>query len=211
MKLILHSYRRCPFCIRVRILLALKKIPYELIEEPLREWTPWMKAWSEKTGERARVPVLRAVLDDGIETIIPESNTINIFLDTYDSAPEYMPEEGTSAYAEMLEWFLWCAKELKPILDIYKYGVDRIFVKEVHGVHTEALSTCLKKLETALSGKQYLLEERLTLADIAIIPFIRQIMRTREGEFDFTPFPRIEAWSNILLQTEWFEREVMKK
>ena len=65
MTFILHNYRRCPFCIRTRILLHLKNIPYEIVEEPLREWTPWMKEWAFANNERARVPVLRYVLDVG--------------------------------------------------------------------------------------------------------------------------------------------------
>jgi glutathione S-transferase len=95
MKLILHSYRRCPFCIRTRILLYLKGLEYEVVEEPLREWTPWMKDWTFATGERARVPVLRYVLDVGVEKIIPESNEINLFVDSMDGNPEYTPERDT--------------------------------------------------------------------------------------------------------------------
>ena len=60
-------------------------------------------------------------------------------------------------------------------------------------------------------GKNYLIEERLTLADIAIIPFIRQTMRTREGEFDMTPYPRVLAWANGMLETLWFKDIMLKK
>ncbi len=210
MKLILHNYMRCPFCIRTRTLLALKKIPYEIVEEPLRVWTPWMKEWSGRTGERPRVPVLRYVLDEGVEKIMPESNDINFFLDSIDGAPEFTPDIESPAHNEMLMWFAWCAKELKPILDLYKYGENRIFDKEKHVFHTEALQKLIQKLEEALKDKKYLIEERLTLADIAIIPFMRQILRTREGEFDFTPYPRVLAWTNNVIESDWFKAEVMR-
>ncbi len=211
MKLILHSYRRCPFCIRTRILLYLKKISYEIVEEPLREWTDWMREWSESNGEQARVPVLRVLNDDGTEKIIPESNDINQFLDAMDGRQEFTPELKSSAYAEMLTWFDWCAKDLKVTLDLFKYGEGRIFDAEKHPGHTKQLHVHVEKLEEALKDKQYLLEERLTLADIAIIPFIRQIMRTREGEFDFTLYPRVLAWTNSIIETDWFKNEVMQK
>ncbi len=225
---------RCPFCIRTRTLLALKKIPYEIIEEPLRVWTPWMKEWSLRTGERPRVPVLRYVLDEGsekrtlgasqdleqslrkvysvgtTEKIMPESNDINFFLDSLDGAPEYTPDIESPAHNEMLMWFAWCAKELKPILDLYKYGENRVFDKEKHVFHTEALGKLIEKLEEALKDKKYLIEERLTLADIAIIPFMRQIMRTREGEFNFAPYPRVLAWTNSVVESDWFKKEVMR-
>lgn len=211
MKLILHSYRRCPFCIRTRILLYLKKIPYEIVEEPLREWTPWMKEWSSASGERARVPVLRVVGDDEREEIIPESNDINLFLDGLDNEPKFTPTENTPVYTEMLSWWKWCAEELKPMLDLYKYGENLVFDIEKHIEHTVELQKLVQKLEDALQGKDCLIGDELTLADIAIIPFIRQIMRTREGEFDFTPYPKVLAWTNSIIETDWFKNEIIKK
>ena len=74
----------CPFCIRTRILFHLKKIPYEIVEEPLREWTPWMIEWSFANNERSRVPVLRYVLEEGVEKVMPESNEMNLFIDSVD-------------------------------------------------------------------------------------------------------------------------------
>lgn len=211
MKLTLHSYRRCPFCIRTRILPCLKKIPYEIIEEPLRVWTPWMLGWSSASGERARVPVLRSVGDDGVEKVMSESNEMNLFIDALDGVPQYTPEKESVGYDEMLTWWKWCAEELKPMIDLYKYGVNLEFDTEAHVVHTVELKKLTAALEEHLTDRKYLVEERLTLADIAIIPFIRQIMRTREGEFDFTPYPKVLAWTNGIIETEWFKSVVMGK
>ena len=211
MKLILHNYRRCPFCIRTRILLYLKNLEFEIVEEPLREWTPWMKKWSEDTNERARVPVLRVVHEDGTENVMPESNEMNLFIDSVDERPEFTPERSSEAYAEMLEWWKWCDDELKPMIDLYKYGANLKFDKEAHIFHTIQLQNLVQTLEDALQEKQYLIEERLTLADIALIPFIRQIMRTREGEFNFVQYPRVLAWTQNIVETDWFQDEVMRK
>ncbi len=211
MKLILHNYRRCPFCIRTRILLHLKKIPYEIVEEPLREWTPWMKEWSFQNNERSRVPVLRYVLDESVQKVMPESNEMNLFIDSVDEKPEFTPTPDSSAYEEMLKWWKWCADELKPMIDLYKYGANLKFNVEAHVFHTVELQKLMQVLEDVLQGKKYLIEERLTLTDIAIIPFIRQIMRTREGEFDFAPYPHVLAWTNSIIETDWFKNEVMKK
>ena len=211
MKLILHNYRRCPFCIRTRILLHLKKIPYEIVEEPLREWTPWMKEWSFANNERSRVPVLRYVLEENVEKVMPESNEMNLFIDSVDEKPEFTPTPDSPPYAEMIMWWNWCKNELKPMIDLYKYGANLKFDVGMHVFHTVELKKLIQVLEAALQNKRYLLEERLTLADIAIIPFIRQIMRTREGEFDFIPFPRVLAWTNSIIETDWFKNEVIKK
>lgn len=210
MTFILHSYRRCPFCIRTRILLHLKNIPYEIVEEPLREWTPWMKDWSFGANERARVPVLRYVLDTGVEKVIPESNEMNLFLDSFDGDPKYTPQDE-DLYKEMKEWWAWCDKGLKPMIDLYKYGENLKFNTELYGFHSAELQKLVQVLEDRLNAHVYLVGESLTLADIAIIPFIRQIMRTREGEFDFTPYPSVQKWTNSIIETDWFQNIVMKK
>lgn len=210
MRFILHSYRRCPFCIRTRILLSLKKIPYEIVEEPLRVWTPWMKKWSEENNERARVPVLRCIDQCGAEKAIPESNEINLFLDALDDSPTYTPNKESTQYTELLQWFTWCDTKIKPVIDLYKYGENLEFDIEKHKLHTDELQNLVQVLEDTLKDKKYLIEEKLTLADIAVIPFIRQIMRTREGEFDFTPYPHVSVWTRTIIESEWFKDEIMK-
>jgi len=180
-------------------MLHLKGIEYDSIEEPLREWTGWMKDWSEKEGERPRVPVLCI---DGVP--YPESNDISLLLDENE---EYTPKDTEQTE----EWFSWCADVLKPQIDIYKYGVNREFDVEENKKHEAVLREMLQTLEESLEGKTYLLEERLTVVDIAIIPFIRQIMRTRNGIFDFSAYPNILRWAGSILDTEWFQEEVMRK
>ncbi|MBX2866766.1 glutathione S-transferase family protein [Candidatus Kaiserbacteria bacterium] len=183
----------------MRIMLYLKGVEYEVVEEPLRVWTDWMREWSKDNNERPRVPVLR--IDDVVYT---ESNEINLML---DEDKEYTPEDIT----EMRKWFSWCDDVLKPQIDLYKYGANLQFDTEENKGHEKKLREMLQKLEDTLKEKTYLMEERLTVVDIAIIPFVRQIMRTRNGVFDFTSFPHIVSWANTVLETDWFQNEVMKK
>jgi len=192
-------------------MLHLKGVEYEVVKEPLRKWTEWMKDWSEKTGERPRVPVLREVSSDGTETIFVESNDINFMLDVTHDKQAYTPERESSVYQEMLDWFSWCDDIFKHQIDRFKYGENLQFDENAHIKDTVVLYRMVEKLETVLQKDDYLLENRLTLADIAVIPFVRQIMRTREGEFDFTDFPRTELWTNNMLKADWFESIVMQK
>ena len=207
MKLILHNYRRCPYCIRVRIMLHLKGIDYEIVEEPLRVWTDWFL----ENVEDKRVPVLRVIDENGEEMIMQHSNDINLFLDKSFGTIEFTPKEGSESYKEMQEWWQWFDDNVKEVLDTYKYGKDRVFDREQNIEDTKTLHALLEKIEVALEGKEYLIEDRLTLADIALIPFVRQIMRTRQGEFDFSNLPNVEKWANSIIETDWFESKVMKK
>lgn len=211
MRFVLHSYRRCPFCIRSRIILHLKGIEHEIVEEPLREWTVWMREWAKHTGERSRVPVLQYWDEDGVEHIMPESNEINFFLDAVDGTAQFTPRVESPGYVEMMRWWSWCDVELKPMIDLYKYGKNREWDRISNEMHMRELGVHLQKLETRLADRAYMVEERLTLTDIAIIPFVRQIMRVRDGEFDFSPYPQITSWANSILETDWFKNEVMKK
>ena len=149
--------------------------------------------------------------ENGTEHTIPESNTINLLIDTFDNKTNYTPELKSDAYREMETWWKWCDEVLKPMIDRYKYGAHLKFDTTVHAVHTAELKKLVQVLEDTLCDKEFLIEARLTLADIAIIPFIRQIMRTREGEFDFTPYPRVYQWTECLIKTDWFQNEVMKR
>lgn len=207
MLLILHNYRRCPYCIRVRIVLQLLDIEHVIIEEPLRAWTMWMREHIEKP----RVPVVHIEEDGKDDLIMPESNDINLYLDKHFGKGQLTPQADSPQYQEMLHWWNWCDTIFKPQIDNFKYGRDGVFDREANVQEMTILREMIAKLEWQLSQQPYLVGEQRTLADIAIIPFIRQIMRTRGGEFDFTGFPRVLQWANHILEEEWFDAIVMKK
>ena len=177
----------------------------------MRKWSKWLQDWSASTGKKARVPILRYIGDDGVEHILPESSDINLFLDGVNGKPGFTPVAGSEAFIQMQEWITWHDTQMKPALDAFKYGENLQFDIIKNITHTKVLGEYMQKLEEHLEKNEYLVEERLTLADIAIIPFIRQIMRTRGGEFDFAPYPKVLAWTNVMIETDWFKNEVMKK
>lgn len=195
-EIILHNYRRCPFCIRVRIILFLGQIPHQIVEERLRNWTDKIK-----NLENPCVPIL-----DFDGEIIRESNRINQFLDEKFCQKKY-------THAQDQKWFEWCDEKFKPAIDQYKYAnpKTREWDRRLSDIGAEKLRECLSFLEQELSITKNLNSDEITLSDIAIIPFVRQIMRTRNGEFNFEFFPRVVAWTNAILDQDWFQEEVMKK
>lgn len=190
--------------------MALKGIEYVVVEEPLRQWTCWMQEWAATYIQRPRVPVLEIESEEG-RRVLAESNEINLMLDAHDGKAKYTPEKGSREYEDMEAWWNWCDENFKPMIDLYKYGENRVFDAEKHVEHTKQLRALVQELEADLRIHSHLVGNRLTLADIAIIPFVRQIMRTRDGEFDFTDFPCVRRWAGEILSADWFESEVMKK
>ena len=60
------------------------------------------------------------------------------------------------------------------------------------------------ELEVLLSRQSYLLAERITLADIALFPFVRQFAFVDKDWFDQSPYPKLRAWLEQLLNSKLF-------
>jgi glutathione S-transferase len=76
---------RCPYCARVRIALAEKKLEYECIEVDLRDRPQWVV---DLNPPRGAVPVL----DDGF--VLPESEVIMEYLDERYPEHPLLPADG---------------------------------------------------------------------------------------------------------------------
>jgi glutathione S-transferase len=196
-QIVLHSYRWCPNAIRVGIVLALKKIAHAAVEEKLGDWTDFLN----QNVPSPKVPVL---VHDG--RIIRESNDINEYLETICPEPELIPFRRTDA-DRMRDWWHWCENDLKPGLDQYKHSGE----DEIRFEGKSELERQLEHLEKGLQGKHFLLGEQITLADIAVIPFIRQIQRVRRDPVNFRHFPRVKIWADQILGKPFFEKDVMKQ
>lgn len=196
---VLYSFRRCPYAMRARLSIHYSGIAVELREVVLRNKPASMLDYSPK-GE---VPVL--VLPDG--TVLEESlDIIRWALSNYD--PEHwQPEEQALRHQAML-LIEENDASFKHNLDRYKYP-ERYPDEQGPDYRAEG-ERFLQKLEQRLSQHRYLLGEHLGIADIAILPFIRQFAHTDKDWFDQTPYPRLQQWLNDFLESELFIN-VMKK
>ncbi|MCI5041533.1 MAG: glutathione S-transferase C-terminal domain-containing protein, partial [Donghicola eburneus] len=68
----------------------------------------------------------------------------------------------------------------------------------------------LMGLEARLEKTPWLLGERQTLADLAILPFIRQFAHIDRAWFDAQPWPHLIAWLDRFLASDGFA-QVMEK
>ncbi|WP_415887994.1 glutathione S-transferase [Neptuniibacter sp. QD37_6] len=194
---ILYSFRRCPYAIRGRLAIAQSGIEVELREIVLRDKPEHMLEISPK----GTVPVL--LLPDG--TVIDESlDIMHWALDQNDS------EAWLDADSNQIDQLI---KEndhnFKSWLDKYKYS-DR------HPEHSQSYyrNKCelwlvqLEKLLQQHGGS--LLENGKSLADYALLPFIRQFAHVDLVWFNSTDYPYLQKWLEEFKESELFLR-VMKK
>ena len=96
----------------------------------------------------------------------------------------------------------------KQALDAYKYPERQPnLMQQQHRAHGELF---LQKLENLLHESGYLLSTSLSLADLAIFPFVRQFAAVDAAWFDASPYPKLQAWLRTLVESTLFV-SVMKK
>jgi len=132
-----------------------------------------------------RVPVL--VLDDGRPLF--ESNAI---IDYLAEGTEYMP---TDAYErqQVLAWQFFEQYEIEPNLAVARFF--RLFDLEppsgLWRQKQEGGRKGLEALERGLTGKEFLVGDRYSVADISLYAYTHV---AAEGEFNLEPYPWIRAW-----------------
>jgi glutathione S-transferase len=191
--LILHSYRRCPFAIRVRMVLEEKNIPYSVAEESLANPSPELLALHPE----GRVPLLRV---DG--RAIYESSVITEYLNEAYPGPSLAPSHPM-ARAEMRLWTYWVNTAFKADLDAYKYRKPESEI----GTLQILLELHLAKIEKALEASPFLQGKTLGLADIHVFPFVRQLSKV--NGVDFIP-SKTYAWLESILARPSFARVMAK-
>jgi len=171
----------------------------ELREVVLRDKPQEMLAVSPK----GTVPVL--CLSGG--NLIEESLDIMMWaLDQADPASWLCPETGS--FEEMMDLIAACDSDFKHHLDRYKYASR--YEGAIAVEHRTAAQSFLKKLESRLCVDTYLFGPRSSLADYAIMPFIRQFANTDLNWFENTSYSRVQGWLNQLLSSDIFT-SVMNK
>ena len=96
----------------------------------------------------------------------------------------------------------------KKNLDRYKYA-DRFpeYSKEYYRSQVELF---INVLNEKLKSKNYLMTEKISLADVAIFPFIRQFYLVDEEWFLNSKYQELKKWLQSLLESQMF-KDVMKK
>jgi len=191
----LYSFRRCPYAMRARMALRYSGVAVEIVEVSLKAKPAEMLAISPK----GTVPVLEAdgrVIDESLEIM-------RWALAQHD--PDDWLLGGDSRIAELIE-----ANDqvFKVHLNRYKYA-ER-YPEQPMEVYRAEGAVFLQRLDGLLEGRDYLLSDHLSLADVALLPFVRQFAHVDREWFAQTPYVRLQAWLQRFLESNLFT-SIMKK
>jgi len=187
---ILYSFRRCPYAIRARLAIKISRIKVELREILLKDKPKEMLQISLK----GTVPVLQ--LPDG--KVIDESRDIIFWALTKNDPKNWLSINPV----ESNRLIDFNDNQFKPHLDRYKYA-DR-FPENSKEIYRQQVEFFLKELDARLSTNKYLTSAQISLADIAIFPFIRQCAFVDKKWFEQTSYTALQRWLNEWLASELF-------
>jgi glutathione S-transferase len=169
---------RCPYCARVRIMLAEKGIAHEPVVIDLAD----RPAWLYELNPAGRVPVVE---EDG--WALPESAVINEFLEERYPEPPLLPADPGARAAARLRIFR-DDDFTGPYYDLRRGELGA----------EDAFASALAELDATLAAAPFLTGEAFGLADIALVPWL---IRARDMlGVSLEPYPHLNAWLALLAE-----------
>ena len=188
---VLYSFRRCPYAMRARLAIASAGLTVELREIVLRD----KPAAFLDASSSATVPCLVTT-----DCVIDESLDVMIW-----ALQQRDPEDWLKMPKAGFEWIARADGPFKDALDRTKYanrypGVDPASQRDI-------AASFLTDLDQAIGDWML---DRPTLADFAIVPFVRQFAFIDKDWFDAQPWPGLQNWLARFLESDRFAR-IMEK
>jgi glutathione S-transferase len=182
---------------RARLGILFAELQVELREITLKNKPPQMLAISPK----GTVPVLQLL--DG--TVIEESREIMTWALTQQDtqgllAAQTLPQANALIDKNDNEFKYW--------LDRYKYADRHLDMSQAE--YRQRGEAFLQMLEKLLIKNPYLLGESITIADIGIMPFVRQFAHVNRKVFYDLPYPNLQRWLQDWLQHPLFLQAMTK-
>ena len=197
---ILYSLRHCPYAMRARI--ALLKSKQQVI---LRNITLTNKPEEMLTASpKGSVPIL--VISPSL--VIEESLEIMLWALGENDGNDLLHNHYPTELPQLVRLIFQFDSEFTLFLAKYKcasrYREDNIM---------QCRQDCefyIQALEKRLEKHTFLMSEKESLADLALLPFIRQFARVERQWYLQSPYPKLRAWLNAYLQSPSFTKIMIK-
>lgn len=195
-RLLLYSYRRCPYAMRARMALASANIQCDVHEVDLKDKPAHMLQISPK----GTVPVLQVsdghILEESLDIVfwaLDKDNPLELLNCDLDQAKELIAANDGA---------------FKGALDRYKYPSR--FPDEDCSRAREQGVTFLKHLNDKISKGGQLIGGSVSVADICIFPFIRQFANVDHAWFDALALAPLQKWLSDHLKSDLFQHVIKK-
>ena len=175
----LYDADRCPYCARVRLVLAEKSVPHETVVVDLGD----RPAWIYEKNATGRVPVLE---EDAF--VLPESDVICEYLEERYPEPPLLPADPAERALARLAIFRFDDR----------LGDDYYALRRGEEGAADRLDARLADLDAELEARPFLTGREFGLADVAYLPWV---LRARERlGISLEPFPALSAWVERCLE-----------
>ena len=196
----LYSFRRCPYAMRARMALRYSGVALQIVEVSLKAKPPDMLALSSK----GTVPVLNV---DG--RVIDESLQIITWALAQNDPEDWLLKDDPTAQAMTAVLIEDNDSAFKVHLNRYKYA-ERYPEHPMTHYRAEG-EVFLRRLDGLLQQQRYLLADHPSLADIALMPFIRQFAHVDREWFEQTPYRHLQAWLAGMIESALFTAIMAKQ
>nr|WP_256344143.1 MULTISPECIES: glutathione S-transferase [unclassified Pseudomonas] len=185
----MYSFRRCPYAMRARMALRYSGLAVQIIEVSLKAKPAEMLALSPK----GTVPVLSVdgrVIDESLAIMrwALAQNDPEGWLLGDDRATQALIEENDQGFKHQLNRYKYAERYPEYPMEHYR-AEGEVF---------------LMRLEGLLAEREYLLAGHLSLADVALAPFVRQFAHVDREWFGQAPYPRLQGWLQRFLESPLF-------
>ncbi|MGV2873232.1 glutathione S-transferase [Colwellia sp. E150_009] len=204
---ILYSLRNCPYAMRARLAIFKSKQQVELRDVVLSDKPQAMLNASPK----GTVPILVFENNDKTFNVIDESLDIMLWALQINDPDNLLGQSSMSngeSLQNMLSSIATFDHEFKAALEKYKcakrYHEDNLLE------YRQACEAYIQTIEKQLKQHAYIMSNKESLVDLALLPFIRQFARVERQWYLQAPYPNLRQWLNNYLQSPMFSKVMTK-
>ncbi|MEO9525715.1 MAG: glutathione S-transferase [Marinobacter alexandrii] len=197
----LYSFRRCPYAMRARFGILFAELKVELREIVLKNKPAQMLAISPK----GTVPVLELAEGGCSGSLVIEESREILEWALQQSDPQGLLNVDLVSADALIDRN---DNEFKHWLDRYKYADRHPELTQLD--YRQKGEVFLQELESLLAKNRYLLGENISIADVGIMPFVRQFAHVDREVFYSLPYPNLQQWLRGWLEHPVFQQVMVK-
>jgi glutathione S-transferase len=188
-RLILHEQMESGNCYKIRLTAALLEMPIELREYDITKGETRTPEFMRTVNANGRIPTLQVG-----DRFITESNAACYYL--AEGTP-LIPEDRFE-HADMLRWMFWEQYSHEPNIATLRFWLCWVGIENLTDVQRlqiplkrDAGNAALKLMDEHLNGREWLVGNHLTLADVCLFAYTHV---ADAGGFELGRYRNVTAW-----------------